>query len=67
LEKRVEDAEIGLRVGADGRGPAPAAVVGGEVAVEEGEGEMGFAEAPVDLEINLLEEKAAGWWWIGKG
>jgi hypothetical protein len=51
LQQGVEDAEVGLWVDARGGGPAPATVVGGEVAVEEGEGEVGFAEAPVDLYI----------------
>ena len=51
LEQRVEDAEIGLRVDAGGGAEAPAAVVGGEVAVDEARHEIALAQPPVEKEV----------------
>ena len=51
LEDRVEDPEVGLRVRARARGPLPAAVVGGDVAVHEVAHELGLAQAPVQQEV----------------
>lgn len=51
LEDGVEDAEVGLGVDARGGAEAPAAVVGGEVAVDEVLHEVPFAQAPVEQEV----------------
>ena len=51
LEQRIEDAEVGLRVDPRAGGEAPAAAVGGEVAVEEVLHEPLLAEAPVEEEV----------------
>lgn len=51
LEEGVEDAEVGLGVDARAGAEAPAAVVGGEVAVDQVFHEEAFAEAPVKQEV----------------
>lgn len=51
LQQRVEDAEIGLGVDAGAGAEAPAAVVGGEVAVDEVLHEVPLAEAPVEEQV----------------
>src|SRR4051794_37753323 len=51
LRDGVEDAEIRLRVAAGGRGPLPAAVVGGEVVIDQRFGEVALAPAPVDEQV----------------
>ena len=51
LQQGVEDAEVGLGVDAGAGAEAPAAVVGGEVAVDEVLHEVALAEAPVEQEV----------------
>ena len=56
LRYRVEDAEPGLGVAAGGRRPLPAAVVGGQVEVDQVAGEVGLTPAPVQAQV--LDQKA---------
>ena len=56
LRHRVEDAEPGLRVAAGRRRPLPAAVVRGELVVDQVQREVRLAAAPVDAEV--LDEEA---------